>query len=256
MQKHYFFLWILLCFASTSMLQGQTVDSLKRDTTANNMADSIKAIGIDSLGNIIKAAAQDTSKKETRAERKIREKAEKERAKYYYKDILKDSSRLEIERLSRVAWRRSLAVPGWGQYTNGRLWWIKVPIIYGGFVTAYMVFDYWNWYYQKFLKEAQYRVDNNEATSDPELINIGTPGLIRSKDNYRRYRDITVVATVGLWGLNVVEAYVNSMLKHRYYMGDLSFKVTPTFMPSSNMGYHASLVNQFAPGIKLTMNIH
>ena len=88
-------------------------------------------------------ALQDTVIKESRKERKAREKAEAEKEKYYYNGIKKDSTRLHIEQLSRTAWRRSLFVPGWGQYTNQGLWWIKVPVIYGGFVTSYLVFVFW-----------------------------------------------------------------------------------------------------------------
>src|SRR5690606_26620678 len=89
----------------------QERDSIRLDSVAVDtvLQDSIKL-------------AQDTVKKESRKERRARERAEAEREKYYYKGIKKDSARLEIERLSRVAWKRSLIVPGWGQYTNqGRL---------------------------------------------------------------------------------------------------------------------------------------
>src|SRR5690606_25631205 len=117
--------------------------------------------------------AQDTTRQEPRAERSAREKAGKERGKAYYKDIRKDATRLAIEELSRVAWRRSLFVPGWGQYTNGGWWWAKVPVIYGGFVSAYLIFDYWQWYYKKFGDEAAFRIDNVGAVNDPDLEHIG-----------------------------------------------------------------------------------
>lgn len=203
--------------------------------------------------------AQDTTRKETRAERRAREKAEKEREKYYYKDIRKDSTRLAIEELSRVAWRRSLFVPGWGQYTNGGWWWAKVPVIYGGFVSAYLIFDYWQWYYKKFGDEAAFRIDNLGAVNDPDLEHIGNLDyLIRQKDYGRRNRDLTILATVGWWGLNVVEAYTYSILKYRYDIrDDLSLRLTPTVLPVSNgLAFASPLRGQFTPGIKITMNIN
>lgn len=240
MYKICFFLFLLGCTCFSAV--AQSVDSV-----ANK---------VDSVVTAVDSVAQDTVKKETRQERRAREKAEKERAKFYYKDILKDSTRLAIEELSRVAWKRSLILPGWGQYTNGGLWWIKIPIIYGGFAGAYFTFDYWQWYYRKFLDEATYRINNNNAVSDPDLERLSLEYLIQSKDNARRNRDLTILATVGFWGLNVVEAYVNSMLKNRYNMGDnLSVKVSPTFMPSGYLGYQSPLKNQFVPGVKLTFNI-
>src|SRR5690606_1068744 len=144
----YIFILLLSVFGVLS-LQAQERDTITR-TTDTAAIDTVKkkvalqdssALSVDSL-----EAAQDTVKKETRKERRAREKAEKEREKYYYKDIKKDSARLEIEQISRTAWKRSLILPGWGQYTNKGLWWIKVPIIYGGLVTGYVVFDYWQWY--------------------------------------------------------------------------------------------------------------
>lgn len=205
-------------------------------------------------------AVQDTVKKETKAERKARQKAEKERAKFYYKDILKDSARLHIEHVSDIAWKRSAMLPGWGQITNGgKYLWIKLPIIYGGFITAYFVFDYWNFYYQKFTKEAVYRIDNNGDTSDPDLANGYTTldGLIRQKDNFRRYRDMTILVTAVWWAGNIIEAYTDSMLRNRYNIGDdLGFKINPTLLPTNTNGlaFQSNFASLLTPGIKLTFN--
>lgn len=222
--------------------------------------DSTKVIQVqDSLK---KKSAQDTTKKETREERRARKKAEKEREKYYYKDIRKDSARLEIERLSRIAWKRSLILPGWGQYTNGGLWWIKVPIIYGGFVGAGLTFNYWQWYYKEFLGELQYREEFGQP-SNHESLGLGSnwsiQGLVAQKDYGRRNRDLTILLTVGWYGLNVVEAYVDSILKNRWNISnDLSFKVSPTLLPNyaytPGMGSFSG-TNLVTPGFKMTFTI-
>lgn len=221
------------------------VDSTRR------LIDSTK-VTLDSI------SPQDSVKKETRAERKERERAEKERAKYYYKDILKDSTRLAIEQVSRIAWKRSAVLPGWGQITNGGRWvWVKLPIIYGGFVTAYFVFDYWNYYYNMFVKEAAYRIDNNGAPDNPELSGYTTlESLIRYKDVFRRNRDMTILITAVWWVGNVVEAYTDSMLRNRYNIGDdLSIKINPTFIPTQTLAYQPNFANYFAPGLKVTFAI-
>ena len=246
-----YILILFLLIAASSGLWAQEQDSSK--TITQQLPDSLAQ---DSL-----TAEQDTVKKETRKERRARIKAEKEHDKYYYKDIKKDSTRLAIERLSRIAWKRSAMVPGWGQYTNKGLWWIKVPIIYGGLVTGFVVFDYWQWYYTKFLDELDYRIKYNGAPNDPDLINWQTDGLVRQKDYGRRNRDLTILVTVGWWGLNVVEAYVDSMLKYRWDIGtEMSMRIRPTLMPGA--GSQLAYTGQRAlggfgvtPGIKLTMNI-
>ena len=246
----------------------QQVDSIadiisRKDSTA--LIDTLinqDTLGIDSLNESQEAALQDTTKKETRAERRARRKEEKEREKYYYKGIKKDSARLEIERVSRAAWRRSIFVPGWGQYTNGGLWWIKVPVIYGGFVTSYLVFDFWQWYYKKFLNEIAYRLENNGDKRDEDLLGFEQDdGLIRQKDYGRRNRDLTILATVGWYGLNIVEAYVDSMLKNRWSISDdFNVKLSPTVLPASQVLAMQSPANifqgKFVPGLKLTLTLH
>ncbi|WP_181151512.1 DUF5683 domain-containing protein [Sphingobacterium gobiense] len=234
----------------TKAIDTTAIDTVMTKVALQDSADMPQ----DTLGNV-----QDSVRKETRKERRAREKAEKEREKYYYKDIKKDSTRLEIEHLSRTAWKRSLILPGWGQYTNKGLWWVKVPIIYGGLVTGYVVFDYWQWYYKKFLDELDYRIKYNDEPNDPDLINWGTQGLVQQKDYGRRNRDLTILITAGFWGLNVVEAYVDSMLKYRWNIGsDMTMKIRPTLMPSMNtalVGSHALGGFGVTPGIKLTMNL-
>jgi hypothetical protein len=177
--------------------------------------------------------------KETRAERRKREKEEQE---LQTKPIIeKDSTRLAIENISRIAWRRSMFVPGWGQITNGGYWWLKVPVIYGGLVSAGLVFEFNNRYYHEVLGEVQYRLANNHAVppnskyTHLDASEFSTQVMINAKDSYRRNRDLTVLVTIGWWGLNMIEAYVDSMLKYRWDLNeDLGFKIQPTLLTPSN----------------------
>lgn len=226
------------------------------DSLQNVQQDTTKLVEVQDT--VVKQTQDSIEVKETRAERRARKKEEKEREKLYYKGILKDSARLEIERVSRIGWKRSVFVPGWGQYTNGGLWWIKVPIIYGGFVTSYLVLDYWQWYYKKFLNEIAYRMENNGDRRDPDLIFFDSmDGMIRQKDYARRNRDLTVLATVGWYGLNIVEAYVNSMLKNRWSLGEeVAIQVRPTFMQEMPFAYtEYNFKHMFTPGFKLTLSL-
>lgn len=152
--------------------------------------------------------------------------------------VFKDSARLAIEAQTRKAWRRSMIVPGWGQITNGGIWWIKVPAIYGGFVTTGLVFEFNNRYYKSILKDVQYREANNHAIPPDSPYDYiaadsqGTQYLIGAKDYYRRNRDLMVLVTLGWYAVNIVEAYVDSMLKNRWDIGDnYSMQVTPFAAP-------------------------
>jgi hypothetical protein len=178
--------------------------------------------------------------------------------------VIKDSTRLALEEKTRKAWRRSLILPGWGQVTNGGLWWIKVPVIYGGFVTTAVVFDFNNTYYKSILKDVQYRLANNHAlppdspydyiAADPQ----GTNYLINAKDYYRRNRDYMVLLTVGWYALNAIEAYVDSMLKNRWEISEtIQVKVNPSILSAPTYAYGNPLIATSAPvfGVNIKFNI-
>lgn len=178
--------------------------------------------------------------------------------------IYKDSARLALEAKTRMAWRRSLIVPGWGQVTNGGIWWIKVPVIYGGFVTTGLVFEFNNRYYKSILKDVQYRLANNHAVPPNSPYDYiaadqqGTNYLINAKDYYRRNRDYMILITLGWYALNAVEAYVDSMLKNRWEIGDgLTVQINPTMIPATAYTYTNPLAASAAPvfGINLKINL-
>lgn len=234
---------LLLALGSTGTLSAQEPDSLQRD----NITKPVDSLTI---------ATADTTRDETRRERRQREKREREAAEQEQL-VFKDSARLALEAMSNRPWKQSLMVPGWGQITNGGWWWLKVPVIYGGFVSAVLVFEFNNRYYHDILAEVQYRINNNNAippnTKYPWLKadRQTTDYMINAKDYYRRNRDLTVLVTLGWWGLQAVEAYVNSMLKNRWEIGDdLALNVVPTLLvnPGPSSAYQTQ---PYAIGVKV-----
>lgn len=218
--------------------------------------DSLQRASITTPVNSVAAAATDTTANETRRERRQREKRERE-ATEQEQVVFKDSARLALEAMSNRPWKQSLMVPGWGQITNGGWWWLKVPVIYGGFVSAVLVFEFNNRYYHDILSEVQYRINNNHAippnTKYPQLGTGSqiTDYMINAKDYYRRNRDLTVLVTLGWWGLQAVEAYVNSMLKNRWEINDdLAFSIAPTLLasPGSSWAYQSQ---PYTIGVKI-----
>lgn len=234
---------LLFAWVSIGSVRAQEPDSLQRDNIPKQ-ADSLAK------------AAVDTTSEETRKERRQREKREQE-ATEQEQVVFKDSARLALEALSNRPWKQSLMVPGWGQITNGGWWWLKVPVIYGGFVSAVLVFEFNNRYYHDILGEVQYRMNNNHAIPpDTKYPQLGagsqmTDYMINAKDYYRRNRDLTVLVTLGFWGLQAVEAYVNSMLKNRWEIGDdLAFNIAPTLLasPEASWAYRS---HPYTLGVKV-----
>lgn len=163
--------------------------------------------------------------------------------------VFKDSTRKLTEIKIAKTWRRSLILPGWGQYTNGGLWWLKVPVIYGGFVAAIWAVNQNNGYYRTYLEEAKYRIKYNDAypvgTRYPRADAQMTQAFIDQKDYYRRSRDLMMLTTIGWYALNAVEAYVHSMFKYRWNIdNDVSVRISPATQ---------SVWNQTAVGLRVAV---
>ena len=61
--------------------------------------------------------------------------------------------------------------------------------------------------------------------------------VMKSKrDYYRRYREICVISMVGVYLINIVDAYVDASLAHFDISPDLSLDVTPTAIDNGIIG--------------------
>lgn len=131
---------------------------------------------------------------------------------------------------------RSAILPGLGQAYNKKYW--KIPIVYGALGTTAAIF----FYNLKWYKETRYAYN---AVVDPAggpypdihpdlqlLVNrndAATLGYLR--DSYRRDIDYSALIFVAFWGLNVVDAAVDSHLKSFDVSPDLSLKFHPGYSP-------------------------
>ncbi|MCK8493017.1 MULTISPECIES: DUF5683 domain-containing protein [Spirosoma] len=166
----------------------------------------------------------------------------------------------------RKATIRSLVLPGLGQAYNRQYY--KIPFIYAGFgVMGYLFFKYRGLANQA---EEGYRLllygrtlyitlpDNMvpasiekpaEIQEKVDQVVIGsqiiqsTTGAKGGYDLYRRYRDMNILLSVALWGLNIVEANVAAHLKTFDLSDDISMRVEPRVLPVPGAG--------FVPGVRV-----
>lgn len=184
----------------------------------------------------------------------------------------------------RKAVMRSLYFAGLGQiYNHHGLWW-RLPALYTGL--GFLVYNiYTNGRdYNLFLKESVWRAsgrpfpkdaqgnqskdsNGNLITGEPlptyysggkiiNLTNVDDQTIYAYKDNLRRNRDLSIFSFIGVWGVQMIDAYVEAKFIHSYTMdSNLSFKVTPSLMGSQpGMPVYASNFNTtFTPSIKLTL---
>jgi len=139
---------------------------------------------------------------------------------------------------------RSAIIPGWGQIYNGQIW--KVPLVYGAVGTTAGIFFYNIKYYKDFRNAYIYKTDtdtSNDKLINPRFLALSANSLKQNRDNFRRNVDLSVLAFLIAWGLNVVDATVAAHLKQFDVSDDLSFHVKPTLNIYGQPGF--SLVLNF-----------
>lgn len=152
----------------------------------------------------------------------------------------------------RKATMRSLIIPGWGQVYNKKYW--KVPLVYAGIgIPAYLYFYNKSWY-----NRTRYALSVvvNEQTEDPDamakvhpdlrvLVDAKLQGsLTNYRNEFRKDMDYSILFTILMWGLNVVDATVDGHLKDFDVSDELSLRLKP----SVQSGYYMP-----APGLSLVV---
>ena len=135
----------------------------------------------------------------------------------------------------------TLVIPGGGQIYNRKYW--KLPIIYGGFAGCAYALTWNNKMYKDYMqayKDAA--LGNWEANSIHDLLPPGyldrtpktqiTETLRKRKDTYRRYRDLSIFAFIGVYLISVIDAYVDAELSNFDITPDLSMRVEPAVINS------------------------
>ncbi|WP_262909075.1 DUF5683 domain-containing protein [Muricauda sp. M10] len=146
----------------------------------------------------------------------------------------------------------SAIVPGLGQIYNKRYW--KAPIVWGAMGTAIYAYSYNN---------TQYRMARNAfkrrlaGFTDDEFYDINGDGsgpdvsddaLQEAQESTQRDRDLSLVITIALYALNIIDANVDAHLKQYNVDDNLSFDIKPylDLNPLTNQpNYGMALVVKF-----------
>lgn len=122
----------------------------------------------------------------------------------------------------------SILLPGLGQIYNGEYW--KLPIYWGAIITSYHFYALNNKNYKR------YKRIHNEAT-DPDGAYEGQITAERAlyyRNVFRRYRDYSMVALVGSYLLQVIDANVFAYMQDFEVNDELTLKVSPTVISPYN----------------------
>ena len=133
-------------------------------------------------------------------------------------------------------------LPGAGQVYNHQAW--KIPIIYGAFAgMSYFIYD--NYQSMKMFKdEYLYRVNNPGSTNLPAYATYPDNSIKSLYNSYNQTYQLMIIITVGIYALNLVDAYVFGHLFDFQMNDDIS--LGPGVM-ASPFGLH--------PTVGLTFNL-
>jgi len=159
----------------------------------------------------------------------------------------------------KVVWMGAI-IPGYGQILNRKYW--KLPIVYGGFLGCAYAISWNSTTYLSYLTAYQDILSNDPTkTSYLQIIPKGRTidsyggmesfkAILKSKqDVYRRYRDLSIIASVAYYALTIVDAFVDAQLYDFDISPDLSMHFQPTFL-KNDLGVPNTLAMQCSISLK------
>lgn len=146
----------------------------------------------------------------------------------------------------------SALLPGLGQAYNGD-WW-HIPIWYGGLAACIYT------YHSNDMQYKRFRYINLIAndTESGYAGHITADQAVWYRDLYRRYRDYSIVATVLVYALNIIDANVFAYMSDFNVSDDLSMEIRPTLIEPFQFGAPNTFTAQNAApsafGLQLQFN--
>ncbi|HWZ21901.1 MAG TPA: DUF5683 domain-containing protein [Cytophagaceae bacterium] len=172
---------------------------------------------------------------------------------------LRDSSFVIVENEKHKKWSRpkktmimAMILPGSGQAYNHKYW--KLPILYAGIGAVVYFWTTNQKLYREFKNEytTQSGILANNPTYQVDYFSKATGNVYTSvdqlasdRDTYRRYRDMSIAGAVILYGISVLDAYVDAHLRDFDLNPDLSVSIKPMFYKNNT---------NFVTGLSLSLN--
>ncbi|HEY9221893.1 MAG TPA: DUF5683 domain-containing protein [Lutibacter sp.] len=122
----------------------------------------------------------------------------------------------------------SAVLPGLGQAFNKKYW--KIPIVYGALGSGVYFYQSNNDSFNR--ARTAYKLRINEKPDEFDGLNgnifLSKDALISAQKSYKKDRDLSLLVTIGLYVLQIVEASVNAhLLQHNV---DSNLSVSPSII--------------------------
>ena len=136
----------------------------------------------------------------------------------------------------------AVVLPGAGQIYNRKYW--KLPIVYGGIMGCLYAY---NWNNQMYSDYRQAFLDIMDADPNTKSYETFFPSgydfqqneeylkelFKKRKNRYRRWRDLSVFACIGVYLVSIVDAYVDAHLSSFDISEDINLSIKPDVQPGN-----------------------
>lgn len=248
---------LLLCFlqAAGIVVYGQNrpraalrrSHELQADTTHKTLSPQQQALKADTLNALAKATADSIANENKKKMLELTASPDIKQEKDPTDSLSRELKRKQwVPNPTKATWL-ALVIPGGGQIYNRKYW--KLPIVYGGFAGCAYALTWNGKMYKDY--QAAYVDAVNEKWDSSSITDLLPPGYIdrvshsqitetlrKRKDTYRRWRDLSIFAFIGVYLISVVDAYVDAELSNFDIGPDLSMKVEPTLINNQTGGYY------------------
>lgn len=248
---------LLLCFlqAAGIVVYGQNrpraalrrSHELQADTTHKTLSPQQQALKADTLDALAKATADSIANENKKKMLELTASPDIKQEKDPTDSLSRELKRKQwVPNPTKATWL-ALVIPGGGQIYNRKYW--KLPIVYGGFAGCAYALTWNGKMYKDY--QAAYVDAVNEKWDSSSITDLLPPGYVdrvshsqitetlrKRKDTYRRWRDLSIFAFIGVYLISVVDAYVDAELSNFDIGPDLSMKVEPTLINNQTGGYY------------------
>jgi len=107
----------------------------------------------------------------------------------------------------------SAVLPGLGQAYNKKYW--KIPVVYGALATGIYFYNQNDQDYNRYRNAYKRRLagfTDDEFYGNGQYPAISNDGLIRAQKTLKRNKELSILVTVGLYILNIIDANVDAHL--------------------------------------------
>lgn len=162
------------------------------------------------------------------------------------KSASKDSTYQGVDlKTPKKAMIRSIILPGLGQAYNKQYW--KIPIIYAGLGVLIYAGE-WNRSNYYLLRDVYKDMIDGKPTKYDQY---SRQNIRSARDLYRKNMELSYIALVGVYGLNILDAFVSAHLRTFDITDDISVQIKPKidWMP-------IGLLAETVGGVGLTIRLH